>query len=123
MRSMGSLVVALLLTACTTKQDVIATPPILDRLYPGDYLEAATCTHHGIQTADYTIHPDVDFIPGRGWAEVQTSATGAFTGKAYAQVSRFEDLGNGTFRVITRAPWRADGAVAIEAIKNCTTPD
>ena len=75
MRGTATLMACLAVTACTTVQDIEATPPILDRVYTGDYLEAATCTHHGIQTADYTIHPDVAFIPGRGWAEVQTSAT------------------------------------------------
>lgn len=110
----------LAVSACTSKQEVMAAAPIVDRVFAGDYLEAATCTHNAIQMADLTIQPTVSFIPGRGWAEVQTTATSGYTGTVYGQVSRFEDIDGQSFRAVVRAPWRGDGAIAVEALKSCT---
>lgn len=107
------------LAACTTRQDAMTTAPLLDRVFPGDFLAAAACTHNAIQSADYAIQPQVTMIPSRSWAEVQTTATTSWTGTIFGQVSRFEDIDGKSYRVTVRAPYTADGDVAVAAIRKC----
>lgn len=107
-----------LVAGCTSKRDVLAKPPIYDQVISGDYAAAAACVHNGIQTADYTISPQVSFIPGPNYAEVQTTASG-MTGTIYGQVTRFDKIDAESYRVVVRAVYRGDGEIAVAAVKSC----
>lgn len=110
----------ILLAGCTTKQDVLSQPAMLDRVFSGDYREAAVCIHNGIQTGDYTIQPFVAFIPGLDFVEIQTTATSGMTGTIFGQITRVEKVNDDRFRVVTRAAYTADGDVAVAAVVECT---
>ena len=107
--------------ACTSKQDVLNTTPLLDRTYKGDYEAVAACTLNGIQTSYSFIAPNVLYVPvlSQRYIEIQTTATSGFTGTIFGAVTRLEDIDGSSFRAVVRATYTADGDVAIEALTNC----
>lgn len=113
--------VLLSLATCTSKRDVTEQTPMLARSYQGDYQAAAACTLDGIQTGDYTISPNVNYVPvpSEGYVEIQTTATSGMTGTIYGAITRFEELSDTKFRVIVKAAYTGDGDVAIRALTNC----
>lgn len=115
------LILALMLSSCANKRDVLLESPMLDREFSGDYRSIGACVHNEIQLADYTISPSVQFIPGPDYVEIQTTATSALTGTVFGQITKLEKLDDTRFRAVVRAPFTADGDIAISAINKCAT--
>ena len=115
------LALMIVLVGCTTKQDVLKQTPMLDRIYNGYYQAVAACTFNGIQTIDYVISPNIQFVPvpSQGYVEIQTTASGAYTGTIFGAITRLEDIDGLSFRVIVRATYVSSGNDAIKAITDC----
>lgn len=94
---------------------------MLDREFKGDYKKVGACTLDKIQTADYAISPNVNYVPvpSEGYIEIQVTATGGYTGTIYGAIVRLEQIDSSSFRGIVKAAYTGDGDVAIKALTDC----
>lgn len=82
----------LVVGACTSKREVMVSPPLFDRVVEGRINVVGPCVHNEIQLYDYSIAPTVQYIPGEDFVEIQTIASSGFTGTIYGQVTRPETV-------------------------------
>ena len=119
MRVFAMLVATLTLAGCVSRQDTLDEAPMLDQVFQGDFRAVGPCVVSAIQTADYTISPNVSFIPSPTWSEIQTTASSAYTGTIYGQITRLTDIDGKSFRAVVRSVLKGDGEVAVNAVRGC----
>lgn len=93
-----------------------------DQVHTGSYEEAAGCQVIGIQSAEGLLSPTVSYIPLKDGAEVQTTASSGLAGTIYGQVTKYTDLGDGSFRVAVHSISEGvDGQDAVTALRGCVS--
>lgn len=123
MRPLIAVLLIGVLQACTSRGDLIAQKPILNEVFEGDYQAIAGCQVIKIQEAWGTGYPfTTQYIPVANGAEVQTlQPNNPIKGTTFFQVTRYEDLGDGSFRASIRSNVDIDNSKEAVALRSCVT--
>lgn len=120
-----AIVVALsaVLIGCATVGDIKNTPPMFQGELQGNYSRVARCVANSMQgDKRWTISSlqyNVRVYPDIKTSEIQSYASGAYTGAIYAFVMTVKQISDNTLEVVIKGN-KYEGGVAREALNRCT---